>query len=567
MAQLVIAAAGAAIGSALVPGVIALGVTGAPAGWIVGSLIGSSFAPAQKVQGPRLSDLSVGSSAYGTPIPFVQGSPRLAGQIVYASSKREIATTTRQGGKGGGAKQKVTTYSYEVDLLILLTDNLMSNVTRIWSNGKLIWNKSATADAGTIAASDATPAWARIAFYSGAASQLPDPTYEAAVGTANAPAYRGRGTVFIQSLQLGNSGQIPNLTFELSDAVVISVGTEFFSSNTILSQSGARIADDRALFIFQNSGAGISGRVLREAGISSSNTVSTNNASPNAILPLTATTFLALWNESTGNAIKGTVITTTGSPATGFNTGLEYTIDASAAQSGTAPWLGFISSTQVLAVWSGATTGEFRAMVITIAGTVITPGTIYTLASGLSAGSAVSGMALLTASSAVALVSLSGALYGLGISVAGTVVTFGSVVAVVGAGTTSYPGGIVATGSGTALVAYQYSTTELRTFTLNAAGVASAVATVLTEAVQFVNLVALTNSTMVCTWHVNTTNIVRAIPLGSSGAASGAVVTVNAPATQGERPRAVALSSNKAMVVWRNLSPLGQLTYNTLTVA
>jgi len=51
--------------------------------------------------------------------------------------------------------------------------------------------------------------------YTGAASQLPDPDYEAAVGAANAPAYRGRGSVFIKSLQLGGGGQIPNLTFEV----------------------------------------------------------------------------------------------------------------------------------------------------------------------------------------------------------------------------------------------------------------------------------------------------------------------------------------------------------------
>ena len=61
--QLVIAAAGSAIGGVVAPGVIAFGITGAQAGWIVGSLIGSAFAPAQKSAGPRLADLSVGTSA------------------------------------------------------------------------------------------------------------------------------------------------------------------------------------------------------------------------------------------------------------------------------------------------------------------------------------------------------------------------------------------------------------------------------------------------------------------------------------------------------------------------
>lgn len=259
MPQLVIAAAGAAIGGTVISGGIltAAGAftVGAQIGWIGGSMIGSMFAPAQKSQGPRLSDLSVSSSAYGTPIPFVQGSPRLAGQIVYASNKREIATTTRQGGKGGG-KQKVTTYTYEVDLLILLTDNIIPGITRIWSNGKLIWNKSLTADAATIAASDATPAWTRLAIFTGVASQLPDPTYEAAVGTANAPAYRGRGSVFIQSLQIGSSGQIPNLTFEIGatlSAAVVSSQLAFGAGTT---PQIIALDDTYALLVFSAGGSG-----------------------------------------------------------------------------------------------------------------------------------------------------------------------------------------------------------------------------------------------------------------------------------------------------------------------
>ena len=219
MAQLIIAAAGAAIGGAI-PGFAAaagaIGMTGGGLGWAIGSLIGSAFAPGQKSQGPRLNDLSVSSSAYGTPIPYTQGSPRIAGQIVWASTKREIATTTSQGKGGGGSE--FTSYTYEIDLLILLTDNEIEGISRVWSNGKLVWNKSSTATAATKAASDEYAGWTRFSVYTGASTQSPDTTYEAAVETANAPAYRGRGSVFIQSLQLGQSGQIPNLTFEIDEA-------------------------------------------------------------------------------------------------------------------------------------------------------------------------------------------------------------------------------------------------------------------------------------------------------------------------------------------------------------
>lgn len=215
MPQLVIAAAGAAIGgAALGTGVVALGLTGTAIGWAVGGALGSAlFTETQKGAGPRLADLSVSTSAYGTPIPYVVGSPRVAGQIIWASDKREIATVTEQGKGRGGSEY--TSYTYEVDLLYLLSDNEISGVTRIWINGKLVWNQLATASDATIDASDATTAWTSITIYTGESTQLADPIYEAAVGAANAPAYRGRGTVMIEGLQLGSSGAIPNITFEI----------------------------------------------------------------------------------------------------------------------------------------------------------------------------------------------------------------------------------------------------------------------------------------------------------------------------------------------------------------
>jgi len=213
MAQLVVAAAGAALGGFIAPGIVAFGMTGASLGWMAGSMLGSAFAPTQKSSGPQLSDLSVSTSAYGTPIPYVQGHPRIAGQIVWASTKREIATT-QEAGKGGGGSE-YTTFTYEVDLLILLTDNEIGGVARVWSNGELVFSALEGSSSDTILASYGNALWQRLTVYTGGPSQLPDPDYEAVVGTANAPAYRGRGSLFIKSLQLGGSGQIPNLTFEI----------------------------------------------------------------------------------------------------------------------------------------------------------------------------------------------------------------------------------------------------------------------------------------------------------------------------------------------------------------
>ncbi len=202
MAQLAIAAVGAVASTAvgLGPGV----------GWAIGSIVGAQFGPKQKSYGPRLEDLKVTGSEYGQTIPWAAGHPRIPGQVWWASPRREISTTTSQGKGGGGAES--TSYTYEVDILYGLLNVQIEAVTRIWLNGKLIYTVLGDSDDASLAQSADNPNWERLTVYTGSASQLPDPTYEAAV--SNAPAYRGRATVFIEGLQLGASGVIPNLTFE-----------------------------------------------------------------------------------------------------------------------------------------------------------------------------------------------------------------------------------------------------------------------------------------------------------------------------------------------------------------
>lgn len=195
MAQLVLGAAGAAVGFYLG------GPTGAQYGFAAGAALGGYYETVRKkIEGPRLSDLRVTGTEYGECIPYVIGAPRISGQVWWASDKRAVGNTT--GGKGG--EPQVTTYTYEIDVLIGLTSNEIAGVRRIWSNGKLVW-------VGT----DRPDLWRRMTIYTGDAAQLPDPTYEAAVGVGNAPAYRGRGSVFIEGLQIDGYGQLPNLTFEV----------------------------------------------------------------------------------------------------------------------------------------------------------------------------------------------------------------------------------------------------------------------------------------------------------------------------------------------------------------
>lgn len=201
MAQLALSAAGSYLGNALAPAGF-LGMSGAQWGWMAGSLAGSLLAKRPNTMGPRLGDLRVTGTDFGATYPWVAGQPRIAGQIAWASDKRELAQTESVGKGGSG---KYTGFTYEVDLLIILTENPIAGVSRIWYNGELVWDGTTTKSG----------VWGALAIYPGTPDQMPDPTYEAGVGVGNAPANRDRGSVVITSLQLGSSGQIGNLTFEI----------------------------------------------------------------------------------------------------------------------------------------------------------------------------------------------------------------------------------------------------------------------------------------------------------------------------------------------------------------
>ena len=71
---------------------------GGPVGGAIGSLVGQSidqqlFGPGAR-HGPRLGDLSVQTSSYGSAIPKVFGTMRVAGTIVWSTDLQEQMQTT-----------------------------------------------------------------------------------------------------------------------------------------------------------------------------------------------------------------------------------------------------------------------------------------------------------------------------------------------------------------------------------------------------------------------------------------------------------------------------------------
>lgn len=199
MAQLVLAAAGSALGAATITGTV-FGLSGAALGWMAGGMLGSLLVKGPKSESPMLNDLRVTGVGYGQPVPWIAGTVRNGGTLIWASKRRPIKQVQKSG-KGGGSTY--TSYTYRVDLLYMLSENEIGGVSKVHKDGELVWNGKKVKSG----------VWGAIRVYTGDADQLPDPAYEAAIGAGYTPAHRGRGTVFLEDVELDSSGRIPNFSF------------------------------------------------------------------------------------------------------------------------------------------------------------------------------------------------------------------------------------------------------------------------------------------------------------------------------------------------------------------
>lgn len=236
MAQLVLGVVGAVVGTAV-------GI-GPQAGFMIGSALGSALFPPEGPthEGPRLQDLAVQQSTYGSTIPIVYGRYRLSGNVIWATDIVEHKHEEEVGGKGGGGETQIT-YTYTCSFAVSLCEGErnglppVAGILRIWADGRLIYD--AGEDSGSPLTDFETSSYA---FYNGSEDQLPDPTMEAAMGVGNVPGYRGQSYVVFADLQLKKFGnRIPNLTFEVIRTGEGSPGVNATVFNTIEDEGGDTI--------------------------------------------------------------------------------------------------------------------------------------------------------------------------------------------------------------------------------------------------------------------------------------------------------------------------------------
>ncbi|KQM57897.1 MULTISPECIES: GTA baseplate fiber-binding domain-containing protein [unclassified Sphingomonas] len=186
------------------------GPAGAALGRIAGQAVDGTVFGGPARQGPRLRELQVQLSSYGTQISKLFGTMRVAGTVIWATDLREAAATS---GKGAA---RTTRYSYTASFAVALSARPIRGIRRIWAEGKLL--RGAAGDWKT-----------RTGFrwYPGDEAQMPDPLIASLVGIGNAPAHRGMAYAVFEDLALADFGnRIPSLTFEVeADAAPMAVGT------------------------------------------------------------------------------------------------------------------------------------------------------------------------------------------------------------------------------------------------------------------------------------------------------------------------------------------------------
>ncbi|WP_324750786.1 phage tail protein [Sphingomonas sp. LY54] len=201
MATLVLTAVGGAVG----------GPVGAAIGAILGQQIdGRLFAPKGR-HGPRLGDLAVQTSSYGSELPKIFGMMRVAGTVIWATDLQEHKRTS--GGTKG--RPKTTDYSYTASFAVALSARPIKGVRRIWAEGKLLRGAGGDFKSAT-----------GYRLYLGTEDQEVDPLIAAIEGAGQAPAYRGLAYAVFEDMQLEDFGnRIPSLTFEVeADSGPVSVG-------------------------------------------------------------------------------------------------------------------------------------------------------------------------------------------------------------------------------------------------------------------------------------------------------------------------------------------------------
>lgn len=227
--------AGAYVGSAIA------GTLGATIGGIAGRLIDNAlFSNIPPAVGARLSDLSVQSSTYGSSIPIIYGTVRIAGNVIWSTDLREVRNRSERdiSGKGsfGSQSQEVFTYSYFVTIAIAICEGEVSRLKSVYADSQIL--NLLTLD---------------YEFFNGSESQAQSSIISAVEGVDKTPSYRGTCYIVIRDFPLYNYGnRIPNFTFEIERNVSSNLNVSESIDSVVLTNGNNPFAYHMDVISYQN---------------------------------------------------------------------------------------------------------------------------------------------------------------------------------------------------------------------------------------------------------------------------------------------------------------------------
>ncbi len=191
MATIVLGAIGRFIG----------GPIGGAIGSILGQVVDNGLLGGKSIQGPRLKELGVQTSGYGSFIPAVFGAVRIAGSVIWATDLIERKSKS-SGGKG---RPKTVQYAYSASFAVALSCRPAMRIGRIWADGNLLRGAAGDFKSST-----------GFRFYTGHDDQPLDPLIASTKGVGTCPAFRGISYAVFEDMELADFGnRIPSLTFEV----------------------------------------------------------------------------------------------------------------------------------------------------------------------------------------------------------------------------------------------------------------------------------------------------------------------------------------------------------------
>lgn len=155
----------------------------------------------------RINALQVQQSTYGTVVPVVFGTNRVAGNLIDYMDFTAIphTKTTTSGGKGGGGSvtSTETTYTYEVAIIFALCEGKIAGFGKVWRDKEIYKSPSELGFIG----------------FTGTQTQQPW-NYTLSKHPERALSYPGTAYLAAPNLDLRSSGSLPNLNFEVCGSLI-----------------------------------------------------------------------------------------------------------------------------------------------------------------------------------------------------------------------------------------------------------------------------------------------------------------------------------------------------------